>query len=341
MVQKGKNSFKHFDFMALDFILAQIALPLAYYFRQKDFTLYGKDAYQTFILLIAVAALVNFFFTENYKNILKRGFMKELTATLKYLLLNLLLVIFWMFFSKQGDMISRSVVIYFILLVGVSSYAMRNLWKIHVRTKIYKNKDKQEHLLVFTHSSIAEEVIEDFLMHLLEPVKVVGLVTVDDGIPTGKVIDGVEVISLYKDATEYIRLNWVDSVYTKLPPDVRTPQELLDRCATMGVTTYRCLSMESERSVVQSIDRIAGNIVMVESMNIVPPGRLFAKRLLDIAGGFVGVLFTLLLTIIVGPVIYFTDPGPIFFSQNRVGKNGRIFKIYKFRSMYQDAEKRK
>ena len=75
--------------MLLDLILVQIALPLAYYIRQKDFTLYGKDAYQTFIFLLVVAALVNFFFTENYKNILKRGFMKELMATLKYLLLNL------------------------------------------------------------------------------------------------------------------------------------------------------------------------------------------------------------------------------------------------------------
>ena len=341
MVRKSRNSFKHFDFMILDFILAQIALPLAYYIRQRDFTLYSKDAYQTFMVLIAIAALVNFIFTENYKNILKRGFMKELGATLKYLLLNLLILMFWLFFTKQGDQISRSVVIYFILMVGVSSYAMRNLWKIHVRSRIYRNKDKQEHLLVFTHSSIAEEVVEEFLSHLLEPVKVVGLVTVDDGIPTGKMVGGVEVISSYKEATEYIRLNWVDSVYIKLPPDIHTPQGLLDRCATMGVTTYRCLSMETERSVVQSISRIAGNIVMVESMNIVPTGRLVAKRILDIIGGLVGVLFTLLLVIFVGPVIFFTDPGPIFFSQNRVGKNGRIFKIYKFRSMYQDAEKRK
>jgi lipopolysaccharide/colanic/teichoic acid biosynthesis glycosyltransferase len=48
-----------------------------------------------------------------------------------------------------------------------------------------------------------------------------------------------------------------------------------------------------------------------------------------------------LLTIIFGPIIYIQSPGPIFFSQNRVGKNGRIFRIYKFRSMYPDAEERK
>src|SRR5699024_3818135 len=68
---------------------------------------------------------------------------------------------------------------------------------------------------------------------------------------------------------------------------------------------------------------------------------LFGKRLLDIIGGLVGVFMTGIITIILGPLIKFESPGPIFFSQKRVGKNGRIFKIYKFRSMYADAEERK
>ena len=45
--------------------------------------------------------------------------------------------------------------------------------------------------------------------------------------------------------------------------------------------------------------------------------------------------------IFVGPAIMIESPGPIFFKQKRVGKNGRYFEIYKFRSMYMDAEERK
>ena len=55
----------------------------------------------------------------------------------------------------------------------------------------------------------------------------------------------------------------------------------------------------------------------------------------------IGLVFTVLLTLIIGPIIYFQSPGPIFFKQVRVGKNGRTFKFYKFRSMYMDAEERK
>ena len=62
---------------------------------------------------------------------------------------------------------------------------------------------------------------------------------------------------------------------------------------------------------------------------------------MDICGGLVGCILTGIIFLFVAPAIYIKSPGPIFFSQYRVGKNGRKFKIYKFRSMYMDAEERK
>ena len=65
------------------------------------------------------------------------------------------------------------------------------------------------------------------------------------------------------------------------------------------------------------------------------------KRLMDMAGGLVGILITAVLTPFVALAIKIDSPGPVFFAQTRIGKNGRRFKIYKFRSMYIDAEARK
>ena len=65
------------------------------------------------------------------------------------------------------------------------------------------------------------------------------------------------------------------------------------------------------------------------------------KRSLDIIGGLAGCILTGIIFIFVAPAIYIQSPGPIFFSQIRVGKNGKKFKMYKFRSMYMDAEERK
>lgn len=65
------------------------------------------------------------------------------------------------------------------------------------------------------------------------------------------------------------------------------------------------------------------------------------KRTLDIIGGLVGLAITGILFVIVGIAIKIDSPGPVIFAQERIGKNGRHFKMYKFRSMYQDAEARK
>lgn len=74
---------------------------------------------------------------------------------------------------------------------------------------------------------------------------------------------------------------------------------------------------------------------------VAPVGQLVLKRLLDICGALVGCVILLLLTVTMGPLIRLESPGPVFFSQKRVGRNGRIFNMYKFRSMYADAEERK
>lgn len=57
--------------------------------------------------------------------------------------------------------------------------------------------------------------------------------------------------------------------------------------------------------------------------------------------GLAGSIVTLVLFVFLAPMIYIKSPGPIFFAQERVGKNGKKFKMYKFRSMYLDAEERK
>ena len=63
----------------------------------------------------------------------------------------------------------------------------------------------------------------------------------------------------------------------------------------------------------------------------------FFKRIFDVLIGLVALPFVLLLVIFVGPIIYFTDKGSIFYCGERVGKNGRHFKMVKLRSMYVNA----
>ena len=65
--------------------------------------------------------------------------------------------------------------------------------------------------------------------------------------------------------------------------------------------------------------------------------KYFIKRMIDIIIGLVGFPIFLISFLIFGPIIKITDRGPIFYNAKRIGKNGKFFKMYKFRSMYVNA----
>ena len=68
---------------------------------------------------------------------------------------------------------------------------------------------------------------------------------------------------------------------------------------------------------------------------------IFTKRIIDIVGGVFGVILLIpIITIIYILKIFHKDKGSIFFTQERMGKNGKIFKMYKFRSMVIDADEK-
>lgn len=66
---------------------------------------------------------------------------------------------------------------------------------------------------------------------------------------------------------------------------------------------------------------------------------LFLKRLIDLVGSGIGLIIISPFLIIIALLIKTTSPGPVFFFQERLGKNGRVFKIIKFRTMVVNAEK--
>ncbi len=71
------------------------------------------------------------------------------------------------------------------------------------------------------------------------------------------------------------------------------------------------------------------------------PDQILFKRIFDIFGSLIGIAFLIAVYPILSVIIKMTSPGPVFFRQVRVGKNGKRFVIYKFRSMTIDAEKKK
>lgn len=62
------------------------------------------------------------------------------------------------------------------------------------------------------------------------------------------------------------------------------------------------------------------------------------KRIIDVAGAFTGLILLSPIMLITAAAVKLTSKGPVFFAQERVGKRGKLFRMYKFRSMVEDAE---
>lgn len=152
---------------------------------------------------------------------------------------------------------------------------------------------------------------------------------------------GCSVVANMDNVLDYLCRKWGDEVFWGFSQEIIYPQDFINNLMNMGLIVHMELANTMQSSdKKQFIEQIGHFTVLTSGINYATPGEAFLKRSMDILGGIVGTLIIGVLCIILGPLIYLQSPGPIFFSQERIGKNGKHFKMYKFRSMYPDAEER-
>jgi exopolysaccharide biosynthesis polyprenyl glycosylphosphotransferase len=116
-------------------------------------------------------------------------------------------------------------------------------------------------------------------------------------------------------------------------------ESLASALVELGATVHVSLLHSKLLVPNRQLDNYGNYVVLTSSMKIATNRQLFVKRLMDIVGSIVGLILVAIAFVIFAPIIKHQSPGPIFYKQIRVGKNGRRFKLYKFRSMYVGADK--
>ena len=331
---------KHLDFMILDMICLQLAFVMGYFLRHHSLNPYENAIYRNEAIVFALIQVVIMLFDDSFKNVLKRGYLAESGKTIKNVVYIIVLGVFYLFLIQEGDQFSRATIILTGLLYGIISYLMRAVWKA-----VLKKRGEGEHsgrsLLILTTEKQSQSVVKNMLDFEYSGVHPKGIVLVDqDG--TGHSIHGVPVVSSLSNVAEYVCREWFDEVLIVLPEGREIPQKIFDAFTEMGITIHvKIADVNEMQGKNQTVEHMGDYTVITTCINMASAGQLMLKRIMDICGGLVGCLMTGIIFLFVVPAIYIKSPGPIFFSQYRVGKNGRKFKIYKFRSMYMDAEERK
>lgn len=340
MYKKENNSWlKHIDFVILDILCLQLAFILAYEIRVAKGIPYLNPLYENMAFVLVIFQLLVSFFGESFSGVLQRGFLIEMKCMIEHEICVMLLAVLYLFMSQQGVMYSRGAFTIMCTLYFFIAYAARIGWKKVIRSRKFAEGEKRS-ILIITTDAEAANVVKALRGDSYGTYHLAGVALLDKN-KTGSMIQRVPVVAGADDVTAYIHKNWVDEVFFALPEHVDIPKKIMKDCNRMGVVTHVQLAALNELGKNQVVEEIAGYMVLSSSINIVSSWQLLVKRLMDIAGGLVGCIFTGIIYIFIAPIMKVKSPGPVFFSQVRMGKNGKPFKIYKFRSMYMDAEERK
>lgn len=339
MYKKGsKGWFKHGDFLVLDLICLHIAFVLSYVIRHGFINPYRIEVYRSMAIFLTMADIMIIFLFETLKNVLKRGYYKEFAAIVQQTLILELLATLYLFSVQDGFIYSRITLYAMGLIYLLVTYFVRLGWKRLLRKRL---KDERTSLIIITTESMAESVVHEIVDYSFERYKLAGIVVIDKNME-GQSVHKIPVVATVRTAADFVCREWVDEALVVMPPRDPLPEQLINQLSETGITVHinvgQLPEFEGKRQFVEKIGRYT---VLSTSINYATDKQLLGKRILDIIGGLVGCLITIVLFIFIAPAIKKESPGPVFFTQTRIGKNGRKFKMYKFRSMYMNAEEMK
>lgn len=341
MYKRIENEWiKHLDFILLDLLGFQLAFRLSYMFLNWYSSPANEQFYSYQAMGFLVLQLIVILVTQPYSHILRRGNDVEMLRTFETTAIIIVVDILFLFLFKESSTISR------VFLFTLSGLSVLTVWAFRTALKKFLRARKgvntgDRALIVFTSSHQAEDVVSGLLNGTYNDFIIKGVYLLDKGMADRRDILGIPLINNKVPLFDAIGHEWVDEAFFFLSPDYVLPKCYIDNLLKMGITIHFSYSSLFEDGIMQRTDKLGSYYVFTNSLKIVNSTSLAVKRVIDIMGGLVGCILTGIIFVFIAPIIYIQSPGPIFFSQWRVGKNGRKFKLYKFRSMYMDAEERK
>jgi exopolysaccharide biosynthesis polyprenyl glycosylphosphotransferase len=342
-ISQKQRFIQNYTFLALECVCIILSFTLGILTRGAEASYHTySNTYITTIACILFFHLLSYYLFDWNTNIFKRGYYVEFIAVCKYNLVLIFMLGFFLYVGKLGDF-SRLVFVYFFFYNIVLTYVGHVLLK-EFFTSVYKTSSSSNKMFVITTSSYAEMLLERFSSSPEWSFEVTGIALLDDQAiqKMGDKIAGIPIIAHKEDLFEQFKTKVVDEIFIHLPNFPKEKlEELIIKFESMGITVHVNIDYFNNVMAHKTTEVFAGFTVLSYEASTFDYRRLLVKRILDILGALVGLTITLVLTPFIALAIKLDSRGPILFSQTRVGKNGRYFKLYKFRSMYTDAEERK
>lgn len=250
----------------------------------------------------------------------------------------------YIFILRMQQQVSRLVIVFgFIfapVLIGLEKVVLSYAYKIISRrdTSFKSSLFIFRRILIVGTGSRVEHFVDLVSNHQDSGTKIVGLADMDDA-KTGEIIKGYKVLGSFKDISEIIHKNIIDEVVFIVPSSLLGKVEnTVKFCESEGLRINIAADIyELNFTKAKHTDFYGFPLITYESA----PGKLghlFLKRLFDFVISGIALVFLSFFFLIIFVIIKYTSQGSVLYTQKRCGLYGRIFKIYKFRTMVSDAE---
>lgn len=318
-----------------------------------------KDS--TVFLYLLLSFLIVFTFYRYNPITAKRGILRHVKAAF---LTNIFMAIIFstiVYTTHISDSIPR---LFFGTFFSINfSISFSCLFLIHLIKRQYLEHHTKKTIIITDNSSL-EKAVYDIQKLNSEDCEIIGITSLSgkqadrfykvkilssnlktqsskdtDSSSKNPALESIKLKELSFSTLEYVKRHQVDLVIFSVNHLVRRKIEhLIEAFSEMGIDSLITIDSFAIETLETKLEDFGTTNVIRLSPRLFTDGELLLKRLMDIAGALVGCFICLIFGLIVAPLIFLEDPGPIIFKQKRVGRNGKYFYIYKFRSMYQDAE---
>lgn len=358
----------------LEFSIGLLSLILSHLFSYIFFTkiiekieAYSSEDWREYYIILLLSYMVVFFCFYSPVNLLKRSKPMEISSTLRNTIITYALLSVLLMLTKNDIIQSRYLYISSFILYCVLSLAGRFVYK-KIMLKRISNSKIATMTGVITTVDKGMDFIPKLKLDWSKNIKAVALVDTvyENGayrrnITTNQIngslltetqeiindIDGVPVVANLDNLMGWIRTSSLDEIYINLPEGhesevARYIEELEDMGIVVNINVPSLEKILSESKFNNLDCEIKTDIPMaIFTPTVHNSTKLAVKRTIDIIGGLVGTIISLPIILITAIPLLIESPGSLIFKQQRIGKNGRLFNIYKLRSMYPDAEERK
>ncbi len=347
MIKENQKVFNRIHII-VDGILIILAYISAYYirfgilYRYSLFTLgpnenfYEVEVYASYLWYLVPTYLAVYLFCNLYKRFRGNSRWADLWNLIKANTLGALIFMSLLYLMGEGD-ISRALLAVFSVVNIFLSMTFRYLVS-RVLNQMRKKGLNQKHILIVGYSYAAEGYINRLLANPHWGYHIYGIL--DDTMEIGTMYKKVKVIGTTEELGAILEKNDLDEIAVALSINEYSKLEhIVGICEKAGAHTKFIPDYHNIIPTIPYMEDLEGlPVINIRNVPLSNTLNKLSKRIVDIFGAIVAIILFSIPMAIVAIIIKLTSPGPIIYSQVRVGLHNKNFKMYKFRSMEVQSE---